>query len=89
MKLFYEFLQFLNITPDEFTSHLKLYFLIFVFEKALKGIIKLLKLAKNYFTGRKHVSENQLMPFDVIMLVFEPQKDALVLAAVVRLQLLR
>ena len=82
-------LNVLGISATEFTAHVKMYGLILIIEKAMKGIQKLWKLARSYFAEKKRVSESLPMPFDVIMLVFVPRKDDLVLAAVVRLQLLR
>jgi len=82
-------LSFLGISASEFTAHLKMYGLILIIEKAMKSIQKLWKLARSHFAEKKRVSESKCTPFDVIMLVFVPRKDALVLAAVVRLQLLR
>ena len=88
---FYEgLLNFLGLTPNDLLTHAKL---VFIFK--LLGVIfwrsikKLWKIARGYLADKKRVSESMRTPFDVIMLVFVPQKDDLVLAAVVRLQLLR
>ena len=83
-------LSILGFTLDELLKHVRIMLTFELLRKAaMKGIKKLWKLARDYFTKRKRVSESQLLPFDVIMLVFVPQKDDLVLAAVVRLQLHR
>lgn len=64
-----EILNVLGISATEFTAHMKMYGLILIIEKAMKGIQKLWKLARSHFAEKKRVSESKCTPFDVIMLV--------------------